>query len=195
VKNQLTNGTVAGPAQYDPNGNLTNRSLWPGASYTYDDENRLVAARVFYEDEFGVQGWRTDFEYDGLGRLRRPPQLSTAYRRSQPQAYMCLVCEGPLCVSLWETFTPPQPPNLGHAHERRSKFKVQGSVFDVRSPFSILHPLPSQPFGYAEAYRWLPAAYRWLTGGLAVAWRWLPCASPPVRPPVSTYGTGAVRPH
>jgi hypothetical protein len=26
-----------------------------------------------------------------------------------------------------------------------------------------------------QAYRWLPAAYQWLTGGLVVACWWLPC--------------------
>jgi RHS repeat-associated protein len=71
VKNQLTNGTMVGPASYDLNGNLTNRSR-AAMSYEYDDENRLTAAQVLYQDDWGQwQGWRSEFRYDGWGRLRR----------------------------------------------------------------------------------------------------------------------------
>jgi RHS repeat-associated protein len=56
--------------QYDGNGNLTNSSV-DYESYEYDDENRLTAVQVYYLDGGGnPQGWRTQFEYDGLGRLR-----------------------------------------------------------------------------------------------------------------------------
>ena len=49
---------------YDSNGNLTSRGeCQAAANYTYDDENRLVSL---------VSGtaYRSDFSYDGLGRLR-----------------------------------------------------------------------------------------------------------------------------
>ena len=67
----MTNGTAIGPLDYDANGNLTNRSS-AAMSFEYDDENRLAAVQVYYLDDFGVpQGFRTEFKYDGLGRLRR----------------------------------------------------------------------------------------------------------------------------
>jgi RHS repeat-associated protein len=61
VKNQLVTDPGTQGDSYDSNGNLTSRQ--GGASYTYDDENRLVSL---------VNGtsYRTDFTYDGLGRLR-----------------------------------------------------------------------------------------------------------------------------
>jgi RHS repeat-associated protein len=70
VKNQLTNGNASGPMDYDANGNPTSQTnLF--RSYEYDDENRLTAVQDYYLDEYGnPQGWRTEFEYDGLGRLR-----------------------------------------------------------------------------------------------------------------------------
>jgi RHS repeat-associated protein len=46
---------------YDWNGNLTSTSDY--RSYSYDDENQLTRAEQY-------QQWRTDFLYDGLGRLR-----------------------------------------------------------------------------------------------------------------------------
>jgi RHS repeat-associated protein len=70
-KNELTNvsGTV-GALNYDANGNPTNQNS-AHQSYEYDDENRLVAAQVYYLDATGTpQGWRTVYVYDGLGRLR-----------------------------------------------------------------------------------------------------------------------------
>jgi RHS repeat-associated protein len=61
--NELTN---VGPdsAKYDANGNLTNYPNW--ISFSYDDENRLtsVADNVFHN-------YRSDFVYDGTGRLRQ----------------------------------------------------------------------------------------------------------------------------
>ena len=59
VKNELTNAAPVGTLNYDANGNLTNSSA---LLCEYDDENRLSAV------EAGL--WRTEFEYDGLGRLR-----------------------------------------------------------------------------------------------------------------------------
>jgi RHS repeat-associated protein len=60
--NQLTN-SPDGRQYYDPNGNLTNAA---GLTYAYDDENRLVVLT-----QPGAPGnWRTEFVYDGLGRLR-----------------------------------------------------------------------------------------------------------------------------
>jgi RHS repeat-associated protein len=64
TRNELTNwaGTAA---TYDSNGNrITSGSGTGSFSYTYDDENRLISI---------VQSptiFRTDFAYDGLGRLR-----------------------------------------------------------------------------------------------------------------------------
>ena len=69
--NELTNTTPIGPMNYDANGNLTNQPL-AALSFEYDDENRLVAAQYLYFDEFdNPQGWRDEFVYDGLGRLRQ----------------------------------------------------------------------------------------------------------------------------
>jgi RHS repeat-associated protein len=69
--NELTNGSALGPMEYDANGNPTNRAA-AAMSYEYDDENRLSGVQVYYLDDSGVaQGWRTEFKYDGLGRLRR----------------------------------------------------------------------------------------------------------------------------
>ena len=65
-KNEVTNGSY-GPMDYDANGNLTNRSN-AYESYEYDDENRLSAVQVY--DSEDNEGYRTVFEYDGLGRLR-----------------------------------------------------------------------------------------------------------------------------
>ena len=61
TKNQLTGGPGS-PFVYDDNGNLTT-SKNGMQNYTYDDENRLVSVQ-FYST------WRTEFTYDGLGRLR-----------------------------------------------------------------------------------------------------------------------------
>jgi RHS repeat-associated protein len=60
TKNQLTNATPVGNQTYDGNGNVIS---WPNGSYSYDDENRLVSAMYY-------NSWKTDFIYDGLGRLR-----------------------------------------------------------------------------------------------------------------------------
>ena len=59
--NQLTNAP-AGDCVYDDNGNLLSESN--GRTFAYDDENQLICV---------VSGTsnRTDFFYDGLGRLRR----------------------------------------------------------------------------------------------------------------------------
>jgi RHS repeat-associated protein len=68
-KNQLTN--AAGTFMwYDANGNQVSR--WDGFyhtygyAYTYDDENRLTRIEDTTNHTF-----RTDFVYDGLGRLRK----------------------------------------------------------------------------------------------------------------------------
>jgi len=62
TKNQLTGGPGA-PFVYDNNGNLTS-SQNAMQIYTYDDENRLISVQ-FYTT------WKTEFVYDGLGRLRK----------------------------------------------------------------------------------------------------------------------------
>ncbi len=75
-KNQLTNATPAGNETYDDNGNVTYADV-SFRGYDYNDENRLVNW-YYYGD--GVNGngnsathddLRTQFIYDGLGRLRK----------------------------------------------------------------------------------------------------------------------------
>jgi YD repeat-containing protein len=61
VKNQLVS-TPYGTCAYDANGNLTSEG--GTRTFTYDDENRL--SQVFW----GSGSYRTDFAYDGRGRLR-----------------------------------------------------------------------------------------------------------------------------
>ena len=63
-RNELTAISGYGNNYYDGNGNLTNR--YDGLDYTYDDENRLVRVA---DDR--LHSFRTDFVYDGLGRLRK----------------------------------------------------------------------------------------------------------------------------
>ncbi|HEY5911152.1 MAG TPA: RHS repeat-associated core domain-containing protein [Verrucomicrobiae bacterium] len=61
--NQVTNAANV-PCSYDQNGNRITSGQGSGTTqYTYDDENRLT--RVSYSTAY-----RTDFTYDGLGRLR-----------------------------------------------------------------------------------------------------------------------------
>ena len=62
VKNELTNGPTA-TYGYDNNGNLTSRSSGY-VTYTYDAENQLVNWQNY-------QTAKTDFVYDGRGRLRK----------------------------------------------------------------------------------------------------------------------------
>src|SRR5262249_53557010 len=64
---------------YDANGNLTQAGdpmVSGGYVYTYDDENRLTEVYTNYNPIQapligGSTAWRTDFTYDGLGRLRK----------------------------------------------------------------------------------------------------------------------------
>ncbi len=68
-KNQLTSDPDCTDA-YDGNGNLTNRTSInaPPIDYSYDDENQLTSVQ---------QGsWRTEFVYDGFGRLRKRPEYT-----------------------------------------------------------------------------------------------------------------------
>src|SRR2546423_13173608 len=75
-KNQLTNAPVWGTESFDDNGNLT---LFSSLSfeYSYDDENRLQN-EYYYDSTYVGTGiptsaadLRTEFVYDGLGRLRK----------------------------------------------------------------------------------------------------------------------------
>jgi len=75
-KNQLTNAYNAGTLTYDANGNLTYSDAAP-YGYSYDDENRLVNW-YYYDGDYDGNGnptsdddLRTEFVYDGLGRLRK----------------------------------------------------------------------------------------------------------------------------
>jgi len=69
-QNELTNysGTTCG---YDSNGNLTSAGV--NKLYVYDDENRLVQWFSYQTSCTSPQNGdlRTDFIYDGLGRLRQ----------------------------------------------------------------------------------------------------------------------------
>jgi len=75
-KNQLTNGTPEGTVSYDDNGNPTFAST-TFFGYVYDDENRLVKWYYYANGSNGNGNpsthadLRTDFVYDGLGRLRK----------------------------------------------------------------------------------------------------------------------------
>lgn len=65
-KNQLTNAPTVSNQEYDSNGNVTdNRGFQQ--FYSYDDDNRLT--RWISTNGFYIK--RTDFVYDGLGRLRQ----------------------------------------------------------------------------------------------------------------------------
>jgi len=85
TKNQLTNATPAGNQTYDANGNLLFSATFGHgcAGYSYDDENRLV--NWYYYDN-GSDGngsptspadLRTEFVYDGRGRLRKRIEYNT----------------------------------------------------------------------------------------------------------------------
>ena len=75
-KNQLTNATLAGNQTYDGNGNVTfNDGAVNG--YSYDDENQLQNW-YYYDGNYNGNGsptspedLRTEFVYDGKGRLRK----------------------------------------------------------------------------------------------------------------------------
>ena len=78
-KNQLTNGTLMSNQAYDGNGNLTfgRTSSSSSEGYSYDDENQL-ANWYSYGDKSNGNGQpitasdlRTEFVYDGKGRLRK----------------------------------------------------------------------------------------------------------------------------
>jgi len=58
-----------GEEGYDNNGNRSATTSPTSYSFSYDDENRLTSMNS------GVS-WRSDFLYDGLGRLRRRTDLS-----------------------------------------------------------------------------------------------------------------------
>ncbi len=64
TKNELTNWP-SGPGTYDGNGNLISANGGSGGAltYVYDDENRRTSLSA-------SASWRSDFAYDGLGRLR-----------------------------------------------------------------------------------------------------------------------------
>jgi RHS repeat-associated protein len=65
VKNQLTSGP-AGVCSYDSNGNLEASGV---TGYAYDAENQLTNAAWIASDS--LSGQRSDFTYDGRGRLRK----------------------------------------------------------------------------------------------------------------------------
>jgi RHS repeat-associated protein len=71
TKNELTNAFSATYA-YDSNGNLTS-SYGAHGVYTYDDENRLLQWFSYTNSSSfpSNNDMRTDFVYDGLGRMRQ----------------------------------------------------------------------------------------------------------------------------
>jgi RHS repeat-associated protein len=72
VKNQLT--SVGGlSCSYDNNGNLTTRVPVSMCYiyYTYDDENQLTRVATDTSGTPTGSRWRSDFTYDGRGRLRK----------------------------------------------------------------------------------------------------------------------------
>ncbi len=73
-KNQLTSGPT-GSDTYDGNGNLTQEGTTDNTQYSYDAENRLVQV-INYSSYVGSTVNRTDFAYDGLGRLRKRTEYS-----------------------------------------------------------------------------------------------------------------------
>ena len=71
-KNQLT--SVGGlSCSYDNNGNLTTRVpvSMCYVYYTYDDENQLTSVATDTSGTPTGSRWRSDFSYDGRGRLRK----------------------------------------------------------------------------------------------------------------------------
>jgi hypothetical protein len=70
TKNELTNAFAAAYS-YDSNGNLTAGDSGHNA-YVYDDENRLIQWFWYATDSSHLTNGaaRTDFYYDGIGRLR-----------------------------------------------------------------------------------------------------------------------------
>ena len=75
TKNEVTNAYGA-TYSYDSNGNLTTGTNGSNA-YVYDDENRLIQW-FWYNNGTNCTGggYRTDFFYDGLGRLRKRLEYS-----------------------------------------------------------------------------------------------------------------------
>jgi len=67
-KNQLTT-SPDGQEAYDSNGNRTTTTSPTSYSLSYDDENRLTSLS-------SATSWRSDFLYDGLGRLRKRTDFS-----------------------------------------------------------------------------------------------------------------------
>jgi hypothetical protein len=79
-KNGLAAFGSQGSYTYDANGNLYAVGANTNFSYSYDDENRLVQ-RAYYQSDLGIGAptggdKRTDFTYDGLGRLRKRAEYS-----------------------------------------------------------------------------------------------------------------------
>ncbi|MBI3850013.1 MAG: RHS repeat-associated core domain-containing protein, partial [Verrucomicrobia bacterium] len=81
-KNQLTNATPVGAQTYDDNGNVT-FSAGIADGFSYDDENQL---QNWYHYDGGYNGdgsptdskdKRTEFIYDGKGRLRKRVEYTT----------------------------------------------------------------------------------------------------------------------
>ena len=67
-KNELAGGPTS-PYTYDNNGNLTSSDFGYKA-WLYDAENQLVSVGYTISPTNGLS-WKTDFVYDGRGRLRR----------------------------------------------------------------------------------------------------------------------------
>jgi len=95
-KNQLTNAPTVGTQGYDPNGNLITVGSGTNWLYEYDDENRLVECQHFTNGLANYQNGdrRTQFVYDGRGRLRQRLEYELNVPESpSPAEYWSLLSE------------------------------------------------------------------------------------------------------
>jgi RHS repeat-associated protein len=101
ARNELTS-TPQGTCLYDANGNLIRHNFEPDGSrfheYAYDDENRLVLAGTDYYQTPAAQRWRSQFVYDGLGRLRVRRDYTAPQGYWQPNGESRYLYDGQLIV-------------------------------------------------------------------------------------------------
>src|SRR6266498_3590765 len=111
-RNQLSSFASTWAAGYDGNGNLTSRTNGGNLaySYSYDDENQLI--NVVYQDPAVANSswWRSDFVYDGRGRLRQR-QDYTWYGGNPPGwitgPAICYIYDGMRVIQERDAFNTP----------------------------------------------------------------------------------------